>query len=148
MARMSIGEVARRSGMRSSAIRYYEKLGLLPPPSRVSGQRRYDANVLDRLAIVSFAKYVGFSIGEIRQLLNGFADRPPPERWRNMATRKLAEIDRVIAHARGVRSELAETLKRKCPKLVECGRARRAGETRAGLSGLRKRQPLRRDHRA
>src|SRR5262245_41454026 len=66
MAEMSIGEVARKMGLRSSAIRYYEKLGLIPKAPRLSGRRRYDERVLERLAMVRFAKHVGFSIAEIK----------------------------------------------------------------------------------
>src|SRR5258708_26652994 len=67
MAGMSIGEVARKMGLRSSAIRYYERLGLIPKAPRVSGRRRYDDRVLERLAMVRFAKHVGFSVAEIKR---------------------------------------------------------------------------------
>ncbi len=75
MAGMSIGEVARKMGLRSSAIRYYERLGLIPKAPRVSGRRRYDERVLERLAMVRFAKHVGFSIAEIKVLLRGVDGR-------------------------------------------------------------------------
>src|SRR6266699_3609691 len=80
MAGMSIGEVARKMGLRSSAIRYYERLGLIPKAPRLSGRRCYDDRVLERLAMVRFAKHVGFSIAEIKVLLRGVEGRPPPER--------------------------------------------------------------------
>ena len=78
MAEMSIGEVARKMGLRSSAIRYYERLGLIPKAPRLSGRRRYDERVLERLAMVRFAKHVGFSIAEIKVLLRGVDGRPRP----------------------------------------------------------------------
>ena len=81
MPGMSIGEVAKKMGLRSSAIRYYERLGLIPKAPRLSGRRRYDDRVLERLAMVRFAKHVGFSIAEIKVLLRGVDGRPPPERW-------------------------------------------------------------------
>jgi MerR family transcriptional regulator, redox-sensitive transcriptional activator SoxR len=118
---MTIGEVARRAELRPSAIRYYEKLGLLPRPSRVSGQRRYDAHVLERLAIVRFAKFVGFRIDEIKELLDGSPDRPPPQRWRQIAEQKVAQVDAMITEAIAVRALLQTTLGQKCPKLVERG---------------------------
>ena len=120
---MKIGEVARRSAFRTSAIRYYERLGLLPEPSRVGGQRRYDAQILERLAIVRFARAVGFSVTETKLLLFGFQGRPPPHRWREMATKKIDEIDAVIAHAQSIKGMLEDTLRHKCPKLAERGSA-------------------------
>jgi MerR family transcriptional regulator, redox-sensitive transcriptional activator SoxR len=118
---MTIGEVARRAELRPSAIRYYEKLGLLPRPPRQGGQRRYDPHVLERLAIVRFAKFVGFTIGEIRLLLDGAPDRPPPQRWRQIAEQKVLQVDTFITEAIAVRALLQTTLRQKCPKLVERG---------------------------
>src|SRR5262245_51755246 len=96
MAEMSIGEAARKMGLRSSAIRYYEKLGLIPKAPRLSGRRRYDERVLERLAMVRFAKHVGFSIAEIKVLLRGVDGRPPPERWRKLAAEKVAQVDAFV----------------------------------------------------
>lgn len=121
MVGVTIGEVTRRAELRPSAIRYYEKLGLLPRPSRVSGQRRYDAHVLERLAIVRFAKFVGFRIDEIKQLLDGSPGRPPPQRWRHIAERKVEQVDTFITEAIAVRTLLQTTLHQKCPRLVERG---------------------------
>ena len=127
MMGLSIGEVARRAGLRPSAIRYYEKIGLLPKTPRVNGRRRYDESALERLAIVRFAKQVGFSIAEVVILLNGAPGRPPPERWRRLAHEKLTELDRLISKASAVRQALLETLDQKCPKLVERGYSLRLG---------------------
>ncbi len=121
MLGMTIGEVARRAELRHSAIRYYEKLGLLPKPSRRGGQRRYDANVLERLAIVRFAKFVGFKVDEIRMLLDGSPGRPPPQRWRQIAEKKVVQVDALITKAIAVRALLQTTLGQKCPRLVERG---------------------------
>jgi MerR family redox-sensitive transcriptional activator SoxR len=118
---MTIGEVARSAELRPSAIRYYEKLGLLPKPLRQNGQRRYDAGVLQRLAIVPFAKFVGFKVDEIRLLLDGSPDRPPPQRWRAIAEQRVAHVDALITEAIAVRALLQMTLRQKCPKLVERG---------------------------
>ena len=121
MLGMTIGEVARRAELRPSAIRYYEKLGLLPRPPRQGGQRRYDPHVLERLAIVRFAKFVGFRIDEIRLLLDGSPDRPPPQRWRRIAEEKVLQVDTFITEAIAVRALLQTTLRQECPKLVERG---------------------------
>jgi MerR family transcriptional regulator, redox-sensitive transcriptional activator SoxR len=123
MAEMSIGEVARKMGLRSSAIRYYEKLGLIPKAPRLSGRRRYDERVLERLAMIRFAKHVGFNIAEIKVLLRGVDGRPPPERWRKLAAEKVTQVDAFLAQARTIRKLLSETLDFQCPKLVERGRA-------------------------
>jgi MerR family redox-sensitive transcriptional activator SoxR len=110
-------------GLRSSAIRYYERLGLIPKAPRVSGRRRYDDRVLERLAMVRFAQHVGFSIAEIKVLLGGVPGRPPTERWRKLAAEKVAQVDQFVARARSIREMLSETLDHQCPKLVERGRA-------------------------
>jgi MerR family redox-sensitive transcriptional activator SoxR len=121
MRGMSIGEVARRASLRPSAIRYYEKSGLVAAPARTGGQRRYDRQVLERLAIIRFAKHVGFKVAEIKELLDGIEGRPPPKRWRSLASQKRAEVDDVIARAIAMRKLLDNTLAQKCPRLVERG---------------------------
>jgi len=118
---LSIGEVARRAGLRTSAIRYYEKIGLLPRAPRTPYQRRYDARILDRLAIVRFAQHVGLQLTEIKWLLNEVPGRPPPDRWRKLAKERLGKVDSLIAEAQAIRGLLQMTLDRKCPKLVEHG---------------------------
>jgi MerR family transcriptional regulator, redox-sensitive transcriptional activator SoxR len=120
---MTIGDVARRSGLRPSAIRYYEALGLLPKPPRAGGRRRYDDDVLKRLAMVRFAKHVGFSMAEVKLLLDGVHGRPPTERWRKLARAKAKEVAEFIAHATAVQTMLLDTLTHQCPKLVERGDA-------------------------
>jgi MerR family transcriptional regulator, redox-sensitive transcriptional activator SoxR len=72
MLQLTISEAARQVGLQASAIRYYEQIGLLPPAQRMSGQRRYDTTVLYRLAIIQWARRLGFTLDEIRQLFFGF----------------------------------------------------------------------------
>jgi DNA-binding transcriptional MerR regulator len=76
---------------------------------------------LERLAIVRFAKFVGFRIDEIRVLLEDSQGRPPPQRWRHIAERKVEQVDTLITEAIAVRALLQTTLRQKCPKLVERG---------------------------
>jgi MerR family redox-sensitive transcriptional activator SoxR len=125
---MNIGEVARRAGLRPSAIRYYERLGLLPKPPRKGGRRQYGDDTMQRLAMVRFAKHVGFSMTEVKLLLDGVHGRPPTERWRKLAREKAKEVDEFIAHATIVQKMLLETLSQQCPKLVERGAALPARE--------------------
>jgi len=72
MPGISIGDVARRTGLAPSAIRFYEKAGLLPPPSRSSKQRRFDADAFGRIRIIQLAREAGFTIEETRIFLSGF----------------------------------------------------------------------------
>ena len=83
MAEFRIGEVAARSGIAASAIRYYESEGLLATPDRRNGWRVYDESILDQLRLIELAKAAGFSVAEIKRLGSGFSRRTPPgERWR------------------------------------------------------------------
>ena len=102
---MRIGEVARRAGVRVSLIRYYEDIGLLPEPERVSGQRRYDETVLRRLAVIDVAQRAGLSLDEIRELVEHGND-PMSDRLRELAERRLPEIDALIERAQRVRTWL------------------------------------------
>lgn len=115
---LSIGEVARRSGLRPSALRYYEEAGLVAPAARVSGRRHYDASVLDRLRVIACAQDAGFTIAEVRELLRG--EDEPPARWRALAERKLREVDAVIEKALATRRLLEESLRCNCVALQQC----------------------------
>ena len=94
MSQWTISEVGRKVGLRSSAIRYYEQIGILEPARRVSGQRRYDETVLYRLAVVRRARDAGFTLDEIRQLFFGFSRSTPiSQRWKRIAEHKMVELD-------------------------------------------------------
>src|SRR5919199_933661 len=88
---MRIGEVAERAGVRVSLIRYYEEIGLLPEPARVSGQRRYDETVLRRLAVIDVAQRAGLTLDEIKDLVDHGND-PMSDRLR--AHRRLHPVRR------------------------------------------------------
>ena len=118
---LTVGELARSVGMRASALRYYESIGLLLPTRRVSGQRRYDVDALDQLRLIQFAQQLGFSLDEIRQLFGGFpAQTPPSQRWRALTPPKLAEIDLLISRAQQIRKTLEGTLRCECEALEDC----------------------------
>jgi MerR family redox-sensitive transcriptional activator SoxR len=120
---LTIGEVARRAGVRASAIRYYEEAGLLEEPDRVGGKRRYDEVALRRLALIGGAKRAGFTLGEIRTLLHGFpAGTGAAQRWQALASEKLVEVDEAIAQLRQTRGLLEEALRCECASLDECAR--------------------------
>ena len=115
---LSIGEVARRTGLRPSALRYYEEAGLVSPAARVSGRRHYDTSVLDRLRVIACAQEAGFTIAEVRQLLSG--EDEPSVRWRALAERKLREVDALIEKAQATRRLLEESLRCDCVALEQC----------------------------
>ena len=121
MEGMSIGEVAERAGVRPSALRYYESVGVLPPPERVNGRRRYGGEVLEQLAVVRVAQQAGFTVAEIRALLHGFsADTPPSARWRALAREKLPEVEALVEHALGMKRLLERGLRCECMRLEDC----------------------------
>lgn len=121
MEQLSIGEVARRTGLRTSALRYYEDAGIIPPPRRVNGQRRYDAEVLTRIAVIRMAQEAGFTIEEVKTLISGFpSGTPASARWQSLAHQKLAEVDALIARAQAMRRVLEESLACGCLSLETC----------------------------
>jgi MerR family redox-sensitive transcriptional activator SoxR len=121
MQQLTIGELARVSGLNPSALRYYESMGLLRPVARVNGQRRYDRESVNRLAVIRMAQEAGFSIGEIRTLLTGYPEATPAsERWQDLARRKLPEVDALITRLQAVRAVLEESLRCDCLTLNAC----------------------------
>jgi MerR family redox-sensitive transcriptional activator SoxR len=117
---LAIGEVARQVGLRPSALRYYEEAGLLPPPERVGGKRRYGREVVDLLLLVRFCQRVGFSLGEIRELLASPGGRRAKERWRELVDDKLAELDALIKQAQRMKRVLKESRECDCVTLESC----------------------------
>lgn len=120
-AQLTIGQAASQAGVRASAIRYYETVGLIPKPERVSGQRRYDEDVVRRLGVIAVAKEAGFSLDEIRTLLDS-ADRGEPahRELRTLAERKLSEVDALIERAEAVREWLRAAKSCGCGSLEAC----------------------------
>src|SRR5882762_7431969 len=120
---MTIGQVAKASGLRASAIRFYEKEGVLPQPVRASGQRRYDRKVLERLALLEFAKACGFALSEARTLLNAPADDTPlSARLRDVAQRKIAELDAKAQRIARSKERIQRAVQCRCGDLSECAR--------------------------
>jgi MerR family redox-sensitive transcriptional activator SoxR len=118
---LAIGEVARRAGMNASAIRYYERIGLLPRPPRASGQRRYDASILEWLSLIALAREAGFTMVEVKRLVTGFSPGTrPAARWAELATRKLAALDETIARTERMRDVLRIALDCGCFRLEDC----------------------------
>ena len=89
---LTIGQVASRTGLRASAIRYYESRGLLPKASRIGGKRVYEGSVLERLAIIELAKTAGFHLDEIRSTLLRAGEGKPAARWKTVAQARQHEL--------------------------------------------------------
>jgi MerR family transcriptional regulator, redox-sensitive transcriptional activator SoxR len=119
---ITIGEVARRTNIRASAIRYYERVGLLPEPVRVHGRRRYEQEVIGHLALIKGAKRAGFTLREIRVLLHGFPAEvgSAAERWRTLASEKLVVVHELITQLGAIRTRLKTALRCECSSLAEC----------------------------
>jgi MerR family redox-sensitive transcriptional activator SoxR len=121
-----IGEVARRSGLAASALRYYEREGLIPEADRQGNARVYGDDVFDRLALIELAKSAGFTVAETRRLLRGVSRRSPPgPRWRALAEKKLGEVEARIAEAERMRAVLRALMTCECPTFEDCTRAGR-----------------------
>jgi len=120
-ATLSIGEVASQAGVNVSAIRFYERNGLLPEPERVSGQRRYAAATVQRLGTINVAKQAGFSLDEVRALLESIDRGAPAHRQlRSLANRKLPEIEALIERAETMREWLIAASACECETLDDC----------------------------
>jgi MerR family transcriptional regulator, redox-sensitive transcriptional activator SoxR len=136
MEEFAIGEVARRVGIRASAIRYYESVEVLPAPQRINGRRRYDARVFDRLAVIQMAQQAGFTVAELQTLFNGFTtETTASARWEVLARQKLVEVDALMSRVQAMKGILEVILLRcRCLTLDECAQCIRdqgEGETLA-----------------
>jgi MerR family redox-sensitive transcriptional activator SoxR len=130
MAMITIGQVAARTGLRPSAIRYYEAQGLLPAASRQAGRRVYDESIFERLAVIDLAKTAGFNLAEIRTVLTDIGSGQPAASWRKLTKRKRDEIDRQMRTLELMRFVLSNVSRCRCRTLEECGRAFRAARAK------------------
>lgn len=136
---MKIGAVARNAGIRPSAIRFYERVGVLPRASRKSGQRDFGSEVARQLAVIEFARKAGFTIAEIKVLFNGFEEvKPASARWKELAQKKSAEMEAQIERLKEMQRLLQQSTQCRCMKLDDCGRlmlakSRPASATRPGV---------------
>src|SRR5215467_10931877 len=132
---MKIGELARRAGLNPSAIRYYEKFGLLASPHRSGGQRRYSHDALDRVLLIRFAGQMGFSLSEIKLFLSGLRDNAPVgPRWKTLATKKLSEVENSIARSLRLKTLLQKLRHCHCASLKQCVTALGLSENRRFLA--------------
>ena len=132
---LRIGEVAERADVSISAIRFYERQGLLPRPERVGGQRRFSPETVQRLRIIDVAKQAGFSLEEVRTLLTSTDEGAPAhQQLQALASRKLPEVEALIARAESMRDWLTAATGCGCESLETCGLFIEATEPLSGLA--------------
>jgi MerR family transcriptional regulator, redox-sensitive transcriptional activator SoxR len=117
---LTIGEIARRAGVASSAIRYYERIGLLPEPMREHGQRRYDESVLGKLGFIGVAQSAGFSLDEIKQLMQGIDSGGMADPMRALSSRKLDEVEALLERTKAMKGWLQVAQECGCMSPEEC----------------------------
>jgi DNA-binding transcriptional MerR regulator len=111
---MRIGEFSRRLGVTPPTVRYYESLGLLAAPGRVSGRRRYGADAMNGLRLVLALKGAGFTLSEIRRLLTTGVESRTREEWQSIARNKAAELELRIHELTLARTALLGALDCRC----------------------------------
>ena len=120
---MTIGELTAKTGTPASTIRYWERVGVLPKPVRINGQRRYAPDAVQWLALLRLAQACGFRLDEMRYLLHGFGPGvKPPLRWQELARRKQRELDDQMARLKAMRRVVDRVSQCECVELSECRR--------------------------
>lgn len=118
---LTIGEVARRAGVATSSIRYYERIGLLREPDRMHGQRRYDTDVLGKLGFIGVAQSAGFKLAEIKELIEGVDSGDGlGGQMRTLSSRKLDEVEELLERTRAMKGWLAVAKECGCATPGEC----------------------------
>ncbi len=121
MATLSISQVAAQAGVRTSTLRYYESIGLLPEPRRVSGRRSYDASVLQRLEIIRTAQQAGFTLAELRILLDDILTSASPHAdWHDLIQRKLYELNQRLLNVQSMKTLLEDIMGCADNELADC----------------------------
>jgi MerR family copper efflux transcriptional regulator len=129
---LTIGELAQRTGLAPSALRYYEELSLLPPAPRVSGKRRYPPSFVEMIGVILLLRDVGFSLAETKILMASRTESPTT--WRGLVRRKVAELDDQIEKATLARVALKHALRCRQQNALECPNF--SNVVAARLSGL------------
>ena len=122
MGRLTIGELAARSGAAPSALRFYESKGLLTPERTTGGQRTYERSTLRRVAFIRAAQRVGLSLDQIRAALDVLPSKrtPTASDWAQLSEQWRAELDQRIDELRRLRDELDSCIGCGCLSLSKC----------------------------
>jgi len=138
---LDIAEVARRSGVAASALRYYERRGLIRSlaGSEEGARRRFAATVLDQLALIALGQAAGFSLDEIGAMLTHGASGPSPKIDRGLLAAKADELDRTIRQLRAMSAGLRHAAACPAPSHAQCPSFQRLLKAAAGKA-LEKKQ--------
>ncbi|WP_370680498.1 redox-sensitive transcriptional activator SoxR [Comamonas sp. GB3 AK4-5] len=119
---IAIGEIAQRSGVKASALRFYESLGLIEAVRSSSGHRRYHRSCLRRIAFIVFAQRVGFTLEEIAEQLSSLPNRHVPTGgdWQKMSRLWQARLDERIAELQRLRHGLNQCIGCGCLSMKTC----------------------------
>jgi MerR family transcriptional regulator, redox-sensitive transcriptional activator SoxR len=118
---MTIGDVASKTGLAASTLRFYEKEQLLRKPARISGRRVYDDSIFSNLRLIQMTLESGFSVREARLLISGFTDKvSPSKRWRSLANKKLKDVRTKIDSLRHAEQLLSRAVSCDCLNLDQC----------------------------
>ena len=119
---LTVGEVAARSGVAPSALRFYEREGLIEATRSAGGQRRYERHVLRRLAFIRAARHIGLSLEEVRQALASLPGgrTPTVADWTKVSRAWRARLDEEIAALQALRDGLSECIGCGCLSLKRC----------------------------
>ena len=123
---MKIGELANQVGVAPSTIRYYEQVGLIDPPARIGGQRRFAKHAVQILRFIQLAQAGGFTIAEIKTIFDCYPNTKLSDQWRTLAEQKKLEIGRKIRELQQIDAVLDALLTCECATIKDCvDRARR-----------------------
>lgn len=130
---LGIGELGRQTGLATSALRYYERVGLLAPDGRMNGRRYYGSVSAEQIALIRLCQDAGFSLAEIRTFVTAGSRRDPS--WTRLMEAKLVELKASIAQAKRAKSLIEHALA--CPhrELSMCPNFRAALKARLGPAG-------------
>lgn len=127
MEDLAIGEVARRTGVPATTLRYYEEEGVLPRASRRNGRRMYDDQMVKLVQVAAFAQSVGFTLEEVKRLFKGLEGHTDlRSQWKPLARAKLEQLDEVIARAHRMKAAIAAGLECGCIRIEDCVMAAKA----------------------
>ncbi|WP_408640281.1 MerR family DNA-binding protein [Saccharomonospora saliphila] len=115
---LPIDRISRESGIASSALRYYERCGLISEGTKIRGKRHYSRSVLARLSVIKACQAMGFSLNEISEILE--ANSPSSAMWRQLAQRRKSDIESQIELLRSISGALDSALDCHCPTLIDC----------------------------
>ncbi|MCW2601386.1 MAG: transcriptional regulator, MerR family [Frankiales bacterium] len=134
---LTVGDVARRSGFAASALRYYEREGLLATTRTVGGQRRYERSALRRLAFIRAARNIGLSLEEVREALHRLPDGRTPTKadWAALSKSWRSRLDEQIAALQALRDGLDSCIGCGCLSLKRCAISNPGDVAGAGASG-------------